>query len=117
MASVCGRCGRPRDNSRNEKTGKRKRNRDHICPMVTIRRKKIDDATQQHTIKIVNEARVAKGGDLHELVTGRKAPWEVVYRDRQGIENIIENYKSKKKKDGDVLVAPSGEPLSPPSKG
>lgn len=113
MGRVCRKCGRPKDNSRDEKTRKRKRNRKHVCATVTIRRKEKDERIGDYPTKIVHEDRVAKGGDLYDLVTGRKAPWEVVYRNRQKIEKKIEERKSKKQ-DGETLVAPSGEPLTPP---
>ncbi len=113
MPRICRQCGRRKDNSRDEKTGRRRRNREHVCSIVVIERNEKDDATQRYPTKIVHEDRVDKGGDLHELVTGRGAPWSVSFRNRQRIESAIEKRKSKKN-DEKKLVAPSGEPLIPP---
>jgi hypothetical protein len=117
MPDICKKCGYPRDISRDEKTGKRRRRQDHVCPTVVIQRKKKDDAIQSFPTKTVHENRVSKGGDLHDLVTGDDAPWSVVFRNRQKIEKKIEDRKAKskaKKAKKKTLVAPSGEPLTPP---
>lgn len=110
----CNSCNRRIDHSRDEKTGIRKRTRDHVCPTVVIQCKKKNPANEIQEIKTVHEDRVAKGGDLHKLVTGRNAPWEVVFRNRAKIEKIAENRKSKKaKKTNKKLEPKKGEVLQP----
>lgn len=115
MPATCTRCGRPKDNSRDEKTGIRKRNSEHQCNMAVVRATTVSPRTDVPVVKQVHEARIEKGGDLYKKTRGKKPEWEVVYRPTTVIEKLADRQGRKRKRGSTKkLKAPTGKRLEPP---